>query len=86
MRDVIKIFNTKYCLTSGILEQDAIEVGDGMVEIPKTGKTFAYWLHGEGKEWHRTLDSAILHAEDMKAKKISSLNKSISKLENLKFK
>lgn len=78
----MKVWISKYALTQGIYEADVRQgasdghvVGNGMFEN----------YHGDGKEWHRTKAGAILRAEVVRLTKISSLQKSISKLEKLKF-
>lgn len=49
------------------------------------GTSFPTYYHEEGKEWHRTKESAIAKAEEMRKKKIASLQKQIKKLENINF-
>lgn len=80
----MKVWITKYALTQGIIEKEAelCESYDGMIRV--SGK-FSYYLHGEGKEWHRTKESAIARAEEMRQKKIESLKKQIQKLEEMHF-
>ena len=79
----MKIWNTKYALTKGILEHDVQERSDGMVRI-HTDYSYTY-LHGEGKDWHRTFESAQKRAEAMRVAKIASLRKSIKQLEAMRF-
>lgn len=50
------------------------------------------YYHSEGKEWHRTLEGALIRAEEMRTakiesleKKIESLEKQIKKLQSLSF-
>lgn len=76
----MKIFNTKYALTKGIMEQDASDRGNGVVMV----SPYLY-LCGEGKEWHRTRQEAIARAEAMRQSKIASLKKKLAKLENMKI-
>lgn len=76
----MKIWNSKYALTEGLTEHDGEEVGDGMAKVGPL-----YYLHGEGKEWHRTRESAVARAEVMREAKIASLKKAISRLEKLRF-
>lgn len=76
----MKIWNTKYALTQGILEQDGEEVGSSMVMVGPL-----YYLHYEGRDWHRTREAAVARAEEMRAKKIASLKKQLKKLEGMKF-
>lgn len=78
----MKAFITRYALTKGIIEVEAREGSDG-------------WFGPKGQEewcwrfplaaWHRTRKAAISRAEEMRVKKIASLKKQITKLENLKF-
>lgn len=78
----MKIFCTKYVLTKGIEELDVEECGSDMV---KTKGKWPVYLHGEGKGWHRTKASAVTRAEEMRKKKIASLNKSLTKLNGMQF-
>lgn len=76
----MKIWNTKYALTRGIVEQEAIQVSMTTV---KNG--VVSYLHGEGKEWHRTQESAVIRAEEMRTKKIAQIKRKIAKLEAMTF-
>lgn len=78
----MQIYSTKYALTDGIVEKEVRDVGDGMVEVLEG---YGYYLHGEGKEWHRTWESAVARAEEMRHKKIKSVEKQLEKLKNMKF-
>ena len=80
----MKVWITKYALTSGILEKEVKDFGDGSVR--EIENSFPIYYHGEGKEWHRTKESAIAKAEEMRKKKIASLKKQIEKLEKMEFK
>jgi hypothetical protein len=64
---------TKYALTRGVGVAVVEDCGDGLVRIG------AYYL-GEGREWHRTRESAVKRVEDMRAAKIASLKRKIEKL------
>lgn len=82
----IDVYITKYALTTGISHVLARVVKDTngqMIEV-KMGVHIVYF-HGEGKDWHRTKESAIERADEMRMKKITSLRKQIKKLESLKF-
>ncbi len=83
----MRIWITKYALTSGIESHDNAEIHDvaDMVSYGDIGYGFKY-AHGEGKEWHRSEESAISRAESMRISKIASLEKSILKLKKLVFK
>ena len=80
----MKVYCTKYALTSGIKMVDVHPIGKSGVVGYRTGNAMVY-LHGEGKEWHLTWDSAWTRAEDMRAAKIVSLLKQVQRLEALSF-
>ena len=79
----MKVWITKYALTTGIFEMTA--------EITEHGSaydmhsSFPTYYHGEGKEWHKTKESAIARAEEMRQKKIESLKKQIEELKKMRF-
>lgn len=80
---IFKIYNTKHALTSGITIHEGMDCGGGMVSV---GRGFGrYFLHGEGKDWHRSIESATERAEIMRKAKIESLRRQIKKLEGLTF-
>lgn len=76
----MKIWNSKYALTEGLIEQEGEEVGDSMVQVGSL-----QYLHGEGKEWHRTRESAAARAEVMRKAKIASVRKHLARLEAMRF-
>jgi hypothetical protein len=83
----MKVFVTKFALTQGILEVEVEgepTIGDMVVSVPKPGE-YKDHFHGEGKDWHRTLDDARQRAEFMRVNKVASLRKSLAKFERLKF-
>lgn len=80
----MKIWVTKYALTQGILEKEGDICTDINVQMISCGPLEIY--HGEGKEWHRTIESAIKKSENMRISKISSFKKKIEKLNKLTFK
>ena len=77
----MKVWITKYALSQGIFAVEGDPVGDGLFR--PAGEWHHY--HGEGKEWHRTLESAVARAEEMRKAKIASLAKQIRKLDKLTF-
>lgn len=79
----IRVWITKYALTDGIREATCEIDGDMAC---RRENMFLQCFHGEGKEWHRTLESAQRKAEEMRTAKIASLRKQIAKLEGLQIK
>ena len=57
-------------------------VSEDMIEV--IGSNGMYF-HGEGKDWHRAKESAIKRAEEMRLKKITSVEKQLQKLKDMKF-
>lgn len=78
----VKIFVTKYALTAGIQEVDA-EVKSKMAHWKVGG--WSMYAHGEGRDWHKTREAAVVRAEHIRAAKIHSLHRSIKKLEAKTF-
>ena len=82
---------TKYALTIGIKEVEAIlceKVSLDMIEVPPPPEdhyAISTYIHGEGRDWHRTPEAALARAEQMRKAKIASLEKQIKKLQTMKF-
>lgn len=47
--------------------------------------TFDVFFHGQGDEWHKSRESAVIRANEMIALKISSLEKQLVKLKKKQF-
>lgn len=92
-RKVAKVFIIKYALTQGIQEAEAEVIHDqtpgrrGMICIRSTARACNWdqYLHGENQEYDFTREAAVRAAEEKRAKKVSSLLKQISRLQDLKF-
>ena len=79
----MKAWITKYALTEGIFEAEG-EINYGtMFRYKNNGWNVS--AHGEGKDWHLTKEAAVARAEAMRLAKIKSLEKSIKKMQSLKF-
>ena len=78
----MKIWNTKYCLSEGILEHDikASDIHDNLIRVPQL-----FYLHCEGKDWHRTKEAAQFRADEVRIKKLKSLDKQIKKISAIIF-
>jgi len=85
----MKVWITKYALTSGTFEAEA-EIAssskDGQMIRIGGKNSYGNYYHGEGKEWHRTKDSALDRLGALKEKKIASLKKQIKKIESITIK
>lgn len=88
--NVITVWITKYVFSEGILERE-VEVCDsdlwpkGMVkEVNRRNPNLiAQYFHG--KDWHTTREKAVARAEEMRKKKIASLEKQLAKLKKMMF-
>lgn len=80
---------SKYAISQGIFTveiEDPSDAHDNMLVIRAQGKIgHTQYYHGEGRDWHRTKDSANKKAETMRIAKITSLKKQIVKLDKMKF-
>jgi hypothetical protein len=81
--ETLTVFVTKYALTDGIQEKQ-VTLNESFPNMVTGSGMFEHY-HGEGKNWHRTRVGAIKRAEDMRVKKIESLQKSIKKMEQMRF-
>lgn len=82
----MKVWITKYALSSGIfqIEGEISATNQDAIKVQRAGRyPELFWK--EGKDWHKTEESAKEHCRLMREAKISSLNKQIQKLKNLKF-
>jgi tRNA G10 N-methylase Trm11 len=79
----MKLWISKYALTTGIFEIEARETHSPDMIADKNNTISVY--HGEGKEWHKTKEDAIQMAEIMRQKKIKSLERQLEKIKTLKI-
>lgn len=84
----MKVYITKYVLTSGIEEINLSHMASSGID-----GVFLSFARTVGscpevyskKDWYYDKDSAVARAEEMRKKKIASLRKKIEKLEKMKF-
>jgi len=72
---------SKYALTKGVQKMPLRESSHGFAR-PTTQPC---WASFNEREWHRTEESALQRAEEMRKAKIASLQKQIAKLEKTTF-
>lgn len=78
----MKVYITKYAMTTGIYEADAeYSSVEGMIRV----KRVCHFQYFSGQDWHTNKESAIKRAEEMKKKKIISLKKQLRKIQALTF-
>lgn len=80
----MKIWITKYALTAGVLVRNGEPSFDSeMMGYIDEGRCKNY-VHKP--HWHTSQEEALSHAEDMRAKKLQSLENQIAKIRNLQIK
>jgi len=79
----ITVWITKYTLTTGIMKTKARECGDGMVVYRRSAKHFEEYCH-KG-EWFTSESDAKGKAEEMRTKKIRSLEKKLNQVKAMEF-
>ena len=81
-----KVFITKYALTSGIEEIEMeVKLNDAHFKKSCYGKFKGFSQRFYNDDFHLTKEDALKDAEKKRKKKIESLKKQISKLEQLSF-
>ena len=81
MAEQVKIYVTKYALSSGIFEVMAT-IKDGMASCRREGRFQEFF---SGTSFHYTKDHALAEAEEMRIRKLKSLDKQAKKISALKF-
>lgn len=80
----MKVYITKYALTTGVYIAEVNECdAPGMVEQPRTNKTYTQYFHGEGKDWHKTKESAVNRVKVMKEAKLKAIQKQVDKINKI---
>lgn len=82
MSEQVKIYVTKYALSSGIFEVMAT-VKDGMASFRRDGGALTEYVHG--RSFHYTREHAVEEAEEMRIRKLKSLDKQFKKVSTMKF-
>lgn len=84
-KQTFEVWVTKKSLSKGLLKRavEQSKESPGMVSVPSNG--WGEYYHGEGRDWHRTLEGAQKKAEQMRQAKIKSLEKQLAKLKAMKF-
>lgn len=81
----MKIWISKYALSSGITEHECEPPRDGGAYVYPGDPFTDYTSFTLGRDAHTTQPEAVKAAEAARVKKIDSLRKQIAKLENLTF-
>lgn len=80
------VYITRNVFTKGIVMAEAEEIeGDNRKVRILNGSYREYILDGEGLEWHRTMEDAIIRANKLKSHKLRLLQKHIKKYEKIEF-
>lgn len=82
--DIFEAWVTKYVLTAGIQRVRVRHSGIG--DMVTADRRFSHQnYHGEGKDWHRTPEAAVARAEEVRRRKVKSLQASLDKLQARDF-
>lgn len=81
----MKAWITKYALTKGIYEITGYLSIHSPGMIVDDQNPWHGHYHGEGVEWHRRWEDAVVRALEMRDAKIKALRKQITKLEKIEF-
>ncbi|MFJ2455415.1 hypothetical protein ACIOWK_27385 [Pseudomonas protegens] len=79
----MKVWITKYALTAGIIEAEGVIEAPGMISYHDSTGPALQFAHG--LDWYLTERDAMDRAEEMRQKKIASLQKQIKKLEGMQI-
>lgn len=80
--EMVKIYVTKYALTSGITEHKAKLINSDSVAVVTNKCGNQYF---RGKDFHLRWTDAIERAEEMRIEKLKSLDKQIRKISSINF-
>lgn len=79
----MKVYISKYALSVGVFEVDGELTREGGISYtPQDGGLRQYYY---GSDWHHTKEQAVAKAEDMRIRKLKSLDKQIKKISSIKF-
>jgi hypothetical protein len=81
----MKVYVTKYALTQGILEEEATLVGEARIKVSGDSSRGVFHAFYYKPDWYETREEAVARAEEMRKRKIASLEKSLKKFKNMKF-
>ena len=86
---ITKVWISKYALERGIFEIEGLELGEEYnnsfaVKIPNRSLPKEEYFIQNG-DWHKTKESAVKKAEEMRNEKIKSLKSEIESLEKMNF-
>lgn len=76
-----KVFITRHALTAGIQEYEAVDITDTMASVKVRG--FTNYYHGE--DWHLDRAAAVARAEEMRTRKVASVEKQLARLKATAF-
>lgn len=80
----MKVWITKYVLTEGIQELDVDPPSQDIPTLIRHPDGYPCY-HGEGGDWHRSRDAALVRAETVRQKKIKAVKKQLERLERMTF-
>lgn len=79
----MKVYISKYALSVGVFEVDGELTREGGISYALPNRGLRQYHYGS--DWHQTKEQAVARAEDMRIRKLKSLDKQIKKLSSIKF-
>jgi hypothetical protein len=79
----MKVFITKHALTAGI-EEAEVEVSPRSPDVVSCGEGYDKRYYHK-PDWHKDRDSAISHAEQIRASRVADLLGEVARLKALRF-
>ena len=85
-RKLLTVWVTKYALTTGIWKHEAETThSEDMICVRGDKTKGEFDQHFHGKDWHTSEKAAKERAEEMRIKKLKSIDKQIKKIKGLVF-
>jgi len=84
----MRVWLAKYALTQGVFPIDVEPLGGPLADdkyIPTNGKYRLYTYYKMGRDIFETRKAAVARANDMRDRKIKSLEKQLTRLRKLNF-
>jgi hypothetical protein len=81
----MKVWNTRYALTQGILVHEHAEHDSRWPHVVKVRYACGTPAYLQGRDWHTTEEAAVARAEQMREKKLTSLLTQLDNIRAIRF-
>lgn len=83
-KKTFKAWITKYALTTGVTVCKVEQHHQFNSLVSEVSKPWGPNYHGEGRDWHRTRESAIARVEEMRTAAIKAAQRKLDKLTTMR--